>query len=335
MEEQVVSTTVFDSMKSLILKPVVEQMEYMLSDDFRALQIIWDLRKGYEVYLSSPLFPIILSIVYYFVSVIPWTIIDLYGQNWKWIRNRKIQPEKEVTWPHVKKAIKLTCWNNVIYILPMSVAQWVWSPDIVLPEKAPGLVEFTLHQFLALVIFDFEYWVWHTVHHKIRFLYRHVHALHHEYHAPSSWVTQYLHPWELISVGAFTTTSPWIFKAHPMTCWSFQNFAISVSVDAHIGYDLPFLPHHWFPFWGGSIKHDMHHQKPLTNFEPFFTWWDRLFGYECPGQLGGGYKPKSLLDWEKRRKKQQTEKLAKKYPTKYIIDDDTEACDMPESLPDE
>jgi len=80
-------------------------------------------------------------------------------------------------------------------------------------------------------------------------------------------------------------------------------FVIQVSVDAHIGYDLPFLPHHWAPFWGGSIKHDMHHQRPLTNFQPFFNWWDRLFGTECPGQLAGGQKTKVLSDWEKEGEK--------------------------------
>ena len=46
----------------------------------------------------------------------------------------------------------------------------------------------------------------------------------------------------------------------------------------------------------------MHHQKPLTNFAPFYNWWDKIFGWYCPGQLAGGYKPKELLDWEKNNK---------------------------------
>lgn len=304
----------------------------MMSEDFRLLQPIWDLRKGYEYYLRSPLFPVILSITFYFVSVLPWTIIDLYGENWKWISRLKIQPNKKVTWVQVRKAIALTMWNHLIYILPASVGQWVYSADVFLPEKAPTVFEFVWHQFASLAVFDFEYWAWHTIHHKIRFLYRHVHALHHEYFAPSVWVTQYLHPFELLSVGVFTTTSPWLFNAHPMTCWSFQNLSITVSVDDHIGYDLPFLPHHWMPFWGGSIQHDMHHQKPLTNFEPFFSWWDMLFGFHCPGQLAGGHKPKKLLDWEKKRKEQQRNMSRTKKRLAFVIDDDQEACDTPEHV---
>ena len=304
----------------------IDTLSKLWTDDYRILQPIWDLRIGYEKYLSSPVFPIVLSVLYYFFSLLPWTIIDLYGHDWKWVRKYKIQPDKTVTWPLIKKAMILTAWNHVLYILPMAVAQWVWASPTFLPDKAPTIFEFLCHQIGSLIIFDFEYWLWHWSHHKVRFLYRHVHALHHEYHSPNSWVTQYLHPWELISTGLFTTTSPWIFNAHPLTSWSFQNFAISVSVDAHIGYDIPFLPHRWCKFWGGSIKHDMHHQKPLTNFEPFFNWWDKLFGHECPGQLAGGYKPKSLLNWEKKRKEQQRKRLASKG---YFMNNDKEAATLP------
>jgi len=76
---------------------------------------------------------------------------------------------------------------------------------------------------------------------------------------------------------------------------------IGLSVDAHIGYDLPLSLHHWLPFCGGSIKHDMHHQRPLTNFQPFFNWFDRLFGTECPGQAAAGYRPPTLVDLERKR----------------------------------
>ena len=278
--------------------------------EWRLLQPIWEMRKGYEEYLKSPLFPIVLSVSFYFVSMLPFMVFDLYGKDWKWIQKYKIQPNKEVTWPQVKRAISLTVWNHLVFILPISIAQWIWTPPTELLELAPTVTELVLHMFLSLVVFDFQYWAWHAIHHKIRFLYRHVHALHHEYMSPSSWVTQYLHPWELISVGVFTTTSPWIFKAHPLTQWAFYIFSISISVEAHIGYDFPLAPHHWLPMWGGCPKHDMHHQRPLTNFEPFFKWWDYLFGWECPGQLAGGYRPPALIEYDQKVKEKR--ELAKK-----------------------
>jgi cholesterol 25-hydroxylase len=277
--------------------------------EFRLLQPIWDLRLGREYYVSSPLFPIIVCVSFYFASNIPFTIFDLFGADWTWIQKYKIQPNRVVTWPAVRNAISLTVWNQILYILPVSVAQWVWTPPTELPVLAPGLWEFCWQQYAALAIFDAAYFFWHWSHHRVRWLYRHVHSVHHHYSSPSSWVTQYLHPYELITVGIVTTTSPWFFNTHPMTQWSFMLWSIIVSVDAHIGYDLPLLPHNWAPFWGGSIKHDMHHQRPLTNYQPFFNWWDRIFGTECPGQRAGGYRPKALVDWEKNQR--QLRKMAR------------------------
>ena len=250
--------------------------------------------------MASPLFPIITSIACYFLSVLPFMAIDMWGKHLS-IQKYKIQPEKEVTWSMVREGITITIWNQIIWIMPVTIAQWLWTPDTVLPDHAPPLFELIGHTLAALAVFDFEYWVWHSVHHKIRPLYRWVHSIHHLHSSPCSWTTQLLHPWELISVGIFTYTSPLIFRAHPLTCWWFNFFSIWVSVDAHIGYDFPFLPHHWAPFglWGGSIKHDMHHQRPLTNFEPFFTIWDRLCGWECPGQLAGGIKSKALVEYDR------------------------------------
>ena len=133
--------------------------------------------------------------------------------------------------------------------------------------------------------------------------------------SPSCWVTQYLHPYELTVVGICTTTTPWLFAAHPLTHWSFLLLCIALSVDAHVGYDLPLSAHHWAPFWGGSLKHDMHHQRPLTNFQPFFNWFDRLFGTECPGQGAGGYRPPALVDWERKRRDAATTDCELKTPS--------------------
>ena len=310
METFLINSTV-DVVRTLGLRGIYEPMDEYVSmfrvpgsGEFRILQPVWGLRKGWERQVSHPLFPIVLSIAVYLMCMVPWMVIDLFGSDWKWIQRYKIQPDKPVTWPQMRRAIALTAWNHVLYILPVSIAQGVWSPDTPLPSMPPGLWEFCWQQYASLVVMDLEYFVWHAVHHKVRYLYRHVHSIHHEYHSPSVWVTQYLHPWELVSVGLFTTTSPWIFGAHPLTQWSFMLGTIYISVEAHVGYDLPFMPHHWAPFWGGAIKHDMHHQRPRTNYQPFFTWWDTLLGTECPGQLAGGYKPKELMDWDSRRREE-------------------------------
>ncbi|XP_076444223.1 cholesterol 25-hydroxylase-like protein 1, member 2 [Babylonia areolata] len=278
------------------------------AQEARFLQPLWDLRLGYEDWLTSPLFPVLLSVVVYFSQCIPFMLVDMYCAHQKWYLRYKIQPDKEVTLPQIWDTLNLTFWNHVLFIMPASVAQWVWQPPTPLPELAPTVWEFLWQQAASLVIFDFQYFVWHWTHHKVRFLYRAIHAVHHRYSAPFSWVTQYLHPWELITVGFLTTTNTWFFDCHALTIWSYMLVSITVSVEAHIGFDFPFLPHNWFPFGliGGSPKHDMHHQKPLTNYQPFFNHFDRIFGTYCPAMSAGGVKSQALQDWEAKQK--QTKK---------------------------
>ena len=110
----------------------------------------------------------------------------------------------------------------------------------------------------------------------------HIHRIHHEYFSPFSWVTQYEHPLELFAVSALSLVVPISLGLHPFTEWVWLLLAIQLSVDAHSGYDfcvldkLPFLF-----FWGGNKHHDIHHQKPKTNFQPFFTWFDIYHGTNC------------------------------------------------------
>ena len=47
----------------------------------------------------------------------------------------------------------------------------------------------------------------------------------------------------------------------------------------HIGYDFPFALHRFLPFYAGAPAHDMHHFRPLTCFEPWFNYLDKLMGY--------------------------------------------------------
>lgn len=277
---------------------------YTGKSDARILQPIWDLRIGREKYFMSPLFPVILSVVFYFSFCTPFMIFDLFGKKWNWIQKYKIQNDKEVTFSQVWDTLTLTFWNHVLYVLPAAVAQWIWTPPTPLPVLAPTMYEFVWHQVASIIVFDFQYFVWHLTHHKVRFLYKHIHALHHRYHSPFVWVTQYLHPWELITVGFLTTTNSWFFNCHPLTVWSYMLLSIVVSVEAHIGFDFPFCLCHWFPFdlVGGAPKHDMHHLKPWTNFAPFFNHMDKLCNSFCPFMRAGGIKTKELIDYERRNR---------------------------------
>ena len=120
-----------------------------------------------------------------------------------------------------------------------------------------------------------------------------------------AWSAEYLHPWELFCIGIYNGTLPSLFNCHWMTMIGFSLLNVYVSVLGHCGYDLPIDFNNMLPicsyFYGGARKHDMHHMKPFTNFQPFFSTWDRLLGDECPGLSAGNTKSKELIEWEKTR----------------------------------
>lgn len=277
-----------------------------------AVKWIWDLRIGREAWLASPLFPIVLSISYYFICVIPLTICDLYFCEKAFWKRFKLQTGRPTTWPMVRRALTHVMRNNILYILPVSIAQTIFTPDTPIPEEAPKFLTMVWHLAAMLVIFDFQYGLWHLIHHKNRWLYRNFHSVHHQYHTSFALVGQYLHPWELFTIGFFTTVDPWFFKCHPLTTWVWMLANIWFSTEAHSGLDFPIAVDKFVPFFGGSRKHDMHHMRPLTNFQPYLSTWDRLWGYECPGMKAGGVKPKELIEWEEKNRATRMAKHATK-----------------------
>ncbi|XP_033823497.1 cholesterol 25-hydroxylase-like protein 1, member 2 [Periophthalmus magnuspinnatus] len=249
--------------------------------DGSVLQPLWDaLRFRYKDYLRSPLFPVILTVSSYFIFCVPYVVCDLMGDRWPWVQRHKLQPKVRPTWATMLHCVGVTLWNHLFLVFPASVAQWAWRPPVDLPETAPAFPEFVAGVIGNLLLFDFQYYIWHLLHHRIRWLYVTFHAIHHNYSSPFALATQCLGGWELLTVGFWTTLNPIILRCHLLTTWVFMVVHVYVSVEDHCGYDFPWSFSRIIPFgvYGGPNMHDVHHQKPTSNFAPHFGHWDRLFG---------------------------------------------------------
>ncbi|TKR72899.1 hypothetical protein L596_020285 [Steinernema carpocapsae] len=248
--------------------------------DHRVLQPFWDLIKiGHEDILSSPLFPPVYALTIDYLWALVFIVIDLYCADWPYFKKHKIQKNKVVTGTLIWQSLRLEIKNQILYILPMALVQLVWVPATVLPKEAPAVMELCGQVLLYFLIFDAVYFFFHLANHKIRFLYRWCHSVHHEFSSPFAVTAQHLHPFELFFVGGIITTLPWIMDTHPLTYWVWFFVAQSVSYEVHTGYDFPFALHHFVPFYSGAPAHDMHHLRPLTCFQPWLNYLDRLFGY--------------------------------------------------------
>ncbi|KAH7703359.1 Protein F35C8.5 [Aphelenchoides avenae] len=249
-------------------------------DTFRLLQPLWDfLRLNYGHILRSPLFPpfFALSIDYIWVAV--FTFIDVCCTEVPFFKRAKIQKDRKVTWDLIKESLHLQLFNQLLWIYPMALVQLLWVPEETLPPLAPTVWELCSQLLIFFLLFDAGYFAFHVLMHKVRFLYRWCHSVHHMYSSPFAAAAQHLHPFELFYVATFITTVPWLFPTHCLTYWLWFVVAQSVSYEVHIGYDFPFMLHRFLPFYAGAPAHDMHHMRPLTCFEPWFNYLDRLFGY--------------------------------------------------------
>ena len=250
--------------------------------DDPVLQPVWDyLRQNHHDLLRSPLFPVALSVSTYFALVGVYTALDLLAPFWPRLNRRRLHPDRPaVAWASLWRTLGVTARNHLFFVLPAAAAQWLWRPPTPLPRDAPTLRAFALGVLGCLVVFDFQYYVWHLLHHRVSWLYRTFHAVHHQYRRPFSLVTQHLSGWELFSVGLWATADPLLLRCHCLTAWGFMVFNVYVSAEDHCGYDFPWSMHNLVPFglWGGAPKHDAHHRRPATNFAPFFAHWDWLGG---------------------------------------------------------
>lgn len=251
----------------------------------RLLQQLWDyLLLHHRPLVSSPFFPVILAFSSYVCFSVPFAVLDLMGDKAPYFYQYKIQQDRKPTLQMMKKSFMTALYNHVFFVLPSVIIGVFILPPPTLPQEAPTVCEVFVDGLASLLLFDTQYYIWHFVHHKHPQLYKWVHAIHHEYMSPFSWSTEQLSIPELMTVGFWSNLDPILLRCHPFTTWCVTVFSIWMSVEDHIGYDLPWTLNHLVPYGllGGAPAHDMHHQKPNSNYAPFFSHWDRIFGTVVP-----------------------------------------------------
>lgn len=130
-----------------------------------------------------------------------------------------------------------------------------------------------------------QYWL-HRLMHTNMTLYRKFHSRHHRLYVPYAYGALYNAPFEGFLLDTLGTGIAMLLTGISYREQMFlYTFATLKTVDDHCGYALPWDPFQFF-FPNNAVYHDIHHQNfgIKTNYaQPFFTFWDTLFGTNFQG----------------------------------------------------
>lgn len=164
--------------------------------------------------------------------------------------------------------------------------------------------------FVAFLIMDSWQFFLHRAMHMNKFLYKHLHSVHHRMYVPYAFGALYnsvLEGFLLDTAGAGLAYTLVGLSARESII--FYVFSTMKTVDDHCGYELPYDPFQML-FPNSSAYHDIHHQAfgIKTNFsQPFFVHWDEFFGTK--------YKDTEKYIAEQRAKRLEHLKLEKEKKT--------------------
>lgn len=140
------------------------------------LQPFWTFLRGHSSLLHSPFFPVVFSLSIYLSFCLPFLLLDSLSSRWALVRRYKLQSQSSVSWASMQRCLALTLYNHLVFIFPLTVMHWYLRPTY-LPEEPPTLPCLLAQVLVCLLLFDFQSFTWHLLHHNVPWLYRNFHKV--------------------------------------------------------------------------------------------------------------------------------------------------------------
>ncbi|XP_065858042.1 methylsterol monooxygenase 1-1-like [Euphorbia lathyris] len=224
------------------------------------------------------------NIIFLFLifSVIPLPLVFIELLHSAGFDKYKIQPKVKLSSSEIIK-----CFKDVLrmFFLVVGPLQLVSYPSIKMIGIRTGLPlpsgwEICLQLLVYFLLEDYtNYWIHRFLHGK--WGYEKIHRVHHEYAAPIAFAAPYAHWAEILILGIPSFLGPAIVPGHMVTLWLWIALRQIEAIETHSGYDFPWSPTKYIPFYGGADYHDYHHYvggQSQSNFASVFTYCDFIYG---------------------------------------------------------
>ncbi|XVE91482.1 hypothetical protein REPUB_Repub01dG0013900 [Reevesia pubescens] len=252
--------------------------------------------------LSDELLGTIVPIVVYWIYSGIYMCLGSF-ENYR-LHSMKDEDEKNLVSKQtvVKGVLLQQALQAVIAILLFTVT----GSDAEASAGQPSSLIVLARQFVtAMLVMDTWQYFLHRYFHYNKFLYRHLHSLHHRLVVPYAFGALYNHPLEGLLLDTIGGALSFLLSGmSPRTSIFFFSFATIKTVDDHCGLVLPGNPFHFF-FRNNSAYHDVHHQLYGSKYnfsQPFFIMWDRILGtympYSLEKRVDGGFEARPTKEFK-------------------------------------
>ncbi|CAA0842284.1 Methylsterol monooxygenase 1-1 [Striga hermonthica] len=298
----------------------VDAAEAALGRPLTAAEALWlrysATKSDYFLYCHNIIF------LFLIFSIVPFYYLFLEHFFGKSVGPYKIQPKVKLSFPDA-----IRCYKSVMrmFFLIVGPLQLVSYPSVKLigvrtSLPLPSLWEILLQLGVYFIVEDYtNYWIHRFLHGK--WGYEKIHKVHHEYTAPIGFAAPYAHWAEVLILGIPSFLGPAMVPGHIITFWLWIALRQIEAIETHSGYDLPWTPTKYIPFYGGPDYHDYHHYvggQSQSNFASVFTYCDYIYGTD----KGYRYQKKVLqqLQEEQKSKIRQDKVLREESAQGYKVD---------------
>ncbi|KDP25588.1 hypothetical protein JCGZ_20744 [Jatropha curcas] len=224
------------------------------------------------------------NILFLFVifSIVPLPLVFVEIMRSAGIEKYKIQPKVKLSFSEM-----FNCYKDVMrmFFLVVGPLQLISYPSIQMigirtSLPLPSGWEIFLQLLVYFMVEDYtNYWIHRFLHGK--WGYEKIHRVHHEYAAPIGFAAPYAHWAEILILGIPSFLGPAMVPGHMITFWLWIALRQIEAIETHSGYDFPWTPTKYIPFYGGADYHDYHHYvggQSQSNFASVFTYCDFIYG---------------------------------------------------------